>query len=76
MNVADWLRTLGLEPYEALFRQNDIDSELLPGEAKERGIVGETPILPRACKALQSPTPWSLRKARESSSAICSSLRT
>ena len=30
MNVADWLRTLGLEQYEALFRQNDIDAEVLP----------------------------------------------
>jgi hypothetical protein len=30
MDVADWLRTLGLEQYEALFRQNDIDAEVLP----------------------------------------------
>jgi hypothetical protein len=30
MNVADWLRTLGLEQYEALFHQNDIDAEVLP----------------------------------------------
>jgi fatty-acyl-CoA synthase len=27
MDVAVWLRTLGLEQYETLFRQNDIDAE-------------------------------------------------
>jgi hypothetical protein len=30
MDVADWLRTLGLQQYEAIFRQNDIDAEVLP----------------------------------------------
>jgi hypothetical protein len=30
MDVAVWLRTLGLEQYETLFRQNDIDAEVLP----------------------------------------------
>jgi uncharacterized sporulation protein YeaH/YhbH (DUF444 family) len=29
MNVADWLRALGLEQYEAAFRENDVDAELL-----------------------------------------------
>jgi hypothetical protein len=42
MNVADWLRTLGLEQYEALFRQNDIDAEVLPtlgaDDLRELGI--------------------------------------
>ena len=31
MDVADWLRALGLERYEAAFRENDVDAELLPG---------------------------------------------
>ena len=29
MDVAVWLRGLGLEQYEALFRENDIDAEVL-----------------------------------------------
>ena len=29
MDVGDWLRSLGLGQYEALFRQNDIDAEVL-----------------------------------------------
>jgi class 3 adenylate cyclase len=43
MNVADWLRALGLERYEATFRENDVDAELLPNltadELKEIGIT-------------------------------------
>ena len=30
INVADWLRGLGLEQYEQAFRDNDIDGEMLP----------------------------------------------
>ena len=30
MDVADWLRALGLERYEAAFRENDVDAEVLP----------------------------------------------
>ena len=29
MDVGAWLRSLGLAQYEALFRQNDIDAEVL-----------------------------------------------
>ena len=29
MDVGAWLRSLGLEQYEALFRENDIDAEIL-----------------------------------------------
>ena len=29
MDVADWLRTLGLERYEAAFRENDVSAEIL-----------------------------------------------
>ena len=42
MDVADWLRTLGLQQYEALFRQNDIDAEVLPAlgadDLRELGV--------------------------------------
>jgi hypothetical protein len=30
VDVASWLRDLGLERYEATFRENDVDAELLP----------------------------------------------
>jgi hypothetical protein len=30
MDVADWLRALGLERYEATFRENDVGAQLLP----------------------------------------------
>ena len=29
MDVGDWLRSLGLGQYETLFRENDIDAEVL-----------------------------------------------
>ena len=30
MDLAEWLRRLGLEQYEAAFRDNDVDAEVLP----------------------------------------------
>ena len=30
MEIGSWLRTLGLEQYEAAFRDNDVDAALLP----------------------------------------------
>src|SRR5271156_1931425 len=43
MNVADWLRTLGLERYEATFRENDVGAELVPSltadDLKELGVT-------------------------------------
>ena len=42
MDVAVWLRSLGLAQYEALFRENDIDaevlSELTDSDSKDRGV--------------------------------------
>ena len=42
MDVAAWLRGLGLEQYAQLFRDNDIDGEILSGmtaeDLKELGI--------------------------------------
>ena len=35
MNVADWLRTLGLEQYEAAFRENDVSAMVLPSLTAE-----------------------------------------
>ena len=31
MDVADWLQELGFERYEAAFRENDVDAELMLG---------------------------------------------
>ena len=43
MNVAAWLQSLGLERYESLFRDNEIDWEVLPKltseDLKEIGVV-------------------------------------
>jgi SAM domain (Sterile alpha motif) len=43
MDVADWLRALGLERSEATFGENDVDAELLPtltaDDLKEVGIT-------------------------------------
>ncbi len=43
MDVADWLRQLGLERYEATFRENDVSAAILPDltaeDLKELGIV-------------------------------------
>jgi hypothetical protein len=42
IDIADWLRGLGLEQYAPLFRDNDIDGEILGGmnaeDLKELGI--------------------------------------
>ncbi|HYZ25208.1 MAG TPA: adenylate/guanylate cyclase domain-containing protein, partial [Rhodopila sp.] len=43
MNVADWLRTLGLERYEAVFRENAVSADLIPSltaeDIKDLGIT-------------------------------------
>ena len=43
MDVADWLRQLGLERYEAAFRENDVSAAILPDltseDLRELGIV-------------------------------------
>ena len=42
MDVADWLRDLGLEQYEAAFRENDVNAEVLchltAEDLKELGV--------------------------------------
>jgi len=43
VDVASWLRDLGLERYEATFRENDVGPELLPSltadDLKEIGVT-------------------------------------
>jgi hypothetical protein len=42
MDVGDWLRSLGLGQHEALFRENEIDAEVLPeltdGDLEKIGV--------------------------------------
>ena len=42
MDIRVWLRSLGLEKYEAAFRENDIDERVLPNltqeDLKELGV--------------------------------------
>src|SRR6202042_3541555 len=44
MDVADWLRALGLERYEAAFRENGVSAEVLchltAEDLKELGVAG------------------------------------
>ena len=35
MDLGDWLRSLGLERYEAAFRENEIDETVLPNLTTE-----------------------------------------
>jgi SAM domain (Sterile alpha motif) len=43
MDVASWLRSLGLEQYEAAFRENGVDETVLPKltaeDVKDLGIT-------------------------------------
>jgi SAM domain (Sterile alpha motif) len=43
MDIGGWLRSLGLERYEAAFRENEIDDTVLPGltheTLKELGVT-------------------------------------
>jgi class 3 adenylate cyclase len=62
MDVASWLRSLGLEQYEAAFRENSITEKVLPrltGEdLKELGVstVGDRRVLLDAIADLRSGT--------------------
>jgi class 3 adenylate cyclase len=69
MDVAEWLRTLGLEQYAPAFRQNDISVDLLPTltaeELKELGVasLGHRRRLLQGIAALR-PTPDAAASAR------------
>jgi hypothetical protein len=62
MNVADWLQSLGLEKYEAAFRENEINEQILPSltqeDLKEIGVgpVGHRRMLLEAIAALRADT--------------------
>src|SRR5262245_8617978 len=63
MDVGDWLRKLGLERYETAFRENKIDSEILPKltaeDLKDLGIalVGDRRRLLEAIASLHAGAP-------------------
>src|SRR5271163_331829 len=62
MDVGDWLRSLGLGQYETLFRQNDIDAEVLPevteGDLEKFGVsFGHRKRLLRAIASLSATVP-------------------
>ena len=65
MDVGDWLRRLGLEQYEASFRENKIDDTVLPSLTAEDlkdlgvGFVGHRRKLLDAIAAL------ALKRARQ-----------
>jgi len=69
MDVGDWLRRLGLEQYEAAFRENAISEKILPNltadDLKDLGVgmVGHRRMLLDAIAALRAeasaPTPLS-----------------
>jgi class 3 adenylate cyclase len=67
MDVADWLRALGLERYEATFRENDVDAELLPtltaDDLKDLGVtsLGHRRRLLQAIAQLQDDDAASLQ---------------
>src|ERR1700676_4725880 len=62
MDVLVWLRSLGLERYEAAFRENEIDERVLPSltleDLKEIGVgpVGHRRMLLEAIAALRGDT--------------------
>jgi SAM domain (Sterile alpha motif) len=59
MDLRDWLRSLGLERYEAAFRENEIDASVLPSLTAEDlkdlgvGIVGHRRKILDAAAALR-----------------------
>jgi SAM domain (Sterile alpha motif) len=60
MDVAVWLRGLGLQQYEALFRENDVDAEVLSdltdGDLEKIGVfLGHRKRLLKAVAALAGP---------------------
>ncbi len=61
MDIGAWLRVLGLERYEQVFRDNDVDLDLLPdlteADLKTLGVasLGHRKMLLRAIEALRLP---------------------
>ena len=63
MDIAAWLRALGLEQYAPAFRANDIDARVLPGltaeDLKEIGVasVGHRRLILQAIAAMSASSP-------------------
>ena len=62
MDVGEWLRSLGLSQYETLFRQNDIDAEVLieltDGDLEKVGVsLGHRKRLLKSIAALGGAQP-------------------
>jgi len=62
MDIGDWLRSLGLDQYEATFREHDIDAEVLPelteADLERLGVsLGHRKRLLKAIRALQTEEP-------------------
>ena len=53
MDLGGWLRGLGLERYEAAFRENEIDETVLPSLTheilKELGVTARSPAQAARC---------------------------
>ena len=47
MEVAAWLRGLGLERYEPAFRENEVDAEVLPELTESDLVAMGLPVGPR-----------------------------
>jgi hypothetical protein len=61
MDIGNWLRSLGLERYEAIFRENEIDldvlTELTEGDLEKLGVaMGPRKRLVKAIADLNSTT--------------------
>ena len=71
MDVGSWLRNLGLEPYEAAFRENGVNPDLLrhltADDLKDLGIVavGHRRQLLLAIAGLRDATPAAISPADE-----------
>ena len=44
MDVAAWLYGLGLEQYAQLFRDNEIDAEVVPKRFEREGVAPHEPV--------------------------------
>ena len=79
MNVVVWLRSLGLEEYEAAFRDNKIDERVLPSltqeDLKEIGVgpVGHRRMLLEAIAALRADASGEASPADAASTSTVSS---
>jgi SAM domain (Sterile alpha motif) len=76
MDLGGWLRSLGLERYEAAFRENEIDEAVLPGltheTLKELGVtaVGHRLKLLDAIAALRNDDKFKVRSGTSSINTV------